>query len=480
MSQANDSARVLEFVNKILDAASTLQDAFGDRWTVESIKKIPHDTQAYDLRDDLESAGEVESLETYDKIYDDCKENGFIDTEKRLNELAANAVITLDEALRSADYENVECLRHFTNRPDSLLRILNWLRAVTRIMLQDIACGHDLYKEKRLEKLQSAIDILKKARDIGTQNLANRGQESIQIFRSEARRRLGRTDVTQSPPTNAQQAVEGSEEPTTESETNDFGSSKEQPSDLQLPRWNKDRRVKRESQLIDQNWLNDFTWRIHKLFIRFDAWEYVGETIRQYTAASDAEFIPEEGPVGVPPLFLGEKPSIAAKYATLAAIHDHCHEDLGERLMEEPDSADPWSDDPGANWPGQNWRESHTFLMLKVDRVPQLQHKHCETLERYFDEVAADLEEQGQIESQPASSTDKKRPCFARDHLFLKWHETDGDNTYHRLAPIRDKWNDLPENKREDIAPKCSGSLPKGRCGTDRVKTAIKKARKEL
>ncbi len=109
------------------------------------------------------------------------------------------------------------------------MRILHWYQAVTQILLQEVVCGHDPYTDKRLKKFVRAIVILKKARDIGAISLANRGQESNQIFRTEARRRLARRDITQPPANNAQQSLEDAGEHTSETETNDFNSSKERP-----------------------------------------------------------------------------------------------------------------------------------------------------------------------------------------------------------------------------------------------------------
>ena len=80
--------------------------------------------------------------------------------------------------------------------------------------------------------------------------------------------------------------------------------------------------------------------------------------------------------------------------------------------------------------------------------------------------------------TEPEDTTGGKRPAYNRDHLFLKWYEDEGEPTHRSYSAIRDKWNRLSEAQRMAIAPNCHHSIPKGRSGTDRVKAAIRKARK--
>jgi hypothetical protein len=80
------------------------------------------------------------------------------------------------------------------------------------------------------------------------------------------------------------------------------------------------------------------------------------------------------------------------------------------------------------------------------------------------------------VQAQPA---DGKRPCYARDHLFLAWYNAKGEETYHRPARIRDKWNALSEAERRRLSPLASGSISHHKPGRVVVETALKKARKE-
>lgn len=79
-----------------------------------------------------------------------------------------------------------------------------------------------------------------------------------------------------------------------------------------------------------------------------------------------------------------------------------------------------------------------------------------------------------ELEVAPVDSDNRLRPYYYRDHLWLKWYEDEGERTYHSYAVIRKKWNSLSDNGRMSY-----DVLPNGRSGTDRVKTAIRRAKVE-
>ena len=75
----------------------------------------------------------------------------------------------------------------------------------------------------------------------------------------------------------------------------------------------------------------------------------------------------------------------------------------------------------------------------------------------------------------------RRRPAYARDHLWLDWHERD------ELGPagIRDRWNDMSDEERKTASPRASwrigGKDAKGKkAGLAVVTSALKKARKEM
>lgn len=67
------------------------------------------------------------------------------------------------------------------------------------------------------------------------------------------------------------------------------------------------------------------------------------------------------------------------------------------------------------------------------------------------------------------------RPAKARDHLWLEWNERDS------LTPgkIRDKWNQLDEQRRIKLSPKRPNKIARGEGGIDTVKKALNKAKEE-
>ncbi len=73
-----------------------------------------------------------------------------------------------------------------------------------------------------------------------------------------------------------------------------------------------------------------------------------------------------------------------------------------------------------------------------------------------------------------ATAGSKVRPCYERDHLFLKWYETDGALTYRSNAKIRDKWNGMT---KQDRGVHCSRNT--NNVSIEAVITAIKSAKKE-
>ena len=53
----------------------------------------------------------------------------------------------------------------------------------------------------------------------------------------------------------------------------------------------------------------------------------------------------------------------------------------------------------------------------------------------------------------PPAADSGKRPAYDRDHLFLAWYETEGSDTYHSHAKIRDRWNAIPISDRKRDYP---------------------------
>jgi hypothetical protein len=74
----------------------------------------------------------------------------------------------------------------------------------------------------------------------------------------------------------------------------------------------------------------------------------------------------------------------------------------------------------------------------------------------------------GPPEDAPPAQTDKRRPCYERDHLWLQWHEEEGLGP----AAIRDRWN-------QEFAQHGGAKIGVKRAGFDVVAEGLKKARKE-
>lgn len=64
----------------------------------------------------------------------------------------------------------------------------------------------------------------------------------------------------------------------------------------------------------------------------------------------------------------------------------------------------------------------------------------------------------------------KRRPAYARDHLWLKWQEAEGLTP----AKIRDRWNEMEDFSRETICPGCPDMVM-----TELVVTSLKRAKKD-
>jgi hypothetical protein len=75
---------------------------------------------------------------------------------------------------------------------------------------------------------------------------------------------------------------------------------------------------------------------------------------------------------------------------------------------------------------------------------------------------------EGMSEVPPEGDTRSRRPCYARDHLWLRWAEEEGM----KPAKIRDRWNE--EHRKHGGA-----KIGPGRPGLDVVKQGLKKARAE-
>jgi len=80
----------------------------------------------------------------------------------------------------------------------------------------------------------------------------------------------------------------------------------------------------------------------------------------------------------------------------------------------------------------------------------------------------------------PFPPDDGRRPAYGRDHKWLEWVKTAGLTP----AKIRDRWDELPEEERQQICPNAchqigGASSQEKISGREIVKTAIKKAKKE-
>ena len=72
------------------------------------------------------------------------------------------------------------------------------------------------------------------------------------------------------------------------------------------------------------------------------------------------------------------------------------------------------------------------------------------------------------VPGNPVANANARRPCYVRDHLWLKWHDEEGLG----IAAIRDRWN-------RECGQHGGRSIGKGRPGRDVVKEGLRKAREE-
>jgi hypothetical protein len=75
-----------------------------------------------------------------------------------------------------------------------------------------------------------------------------------------------------------------------------------------------------------------------------------------------------------------------------------------------------------------------------------------------------------EFEAEPTEST---RKCGKRDELWQQWSREGL-----KCAAIRDRWNAFSDDERREKAPDCCDSLPGGKRGSDRVKSALARSRK--
>ena len=96
----------------------------------------------------------------------------------------------------------------------------------------------------------------------------------------------------------------------------------------------------------------------------------------EYPATPDPEV---DGP---PPLYLGDKPTLAGEYAALAAIYDRQIDEVREQIGRQLPLLDPWP--VGCEHPEQ-------YAMLLHFGVPKLEPKHSDLVSGFLSDVRADL-----------------------------------------------------------------------------------------
>lgn len=174
--------------------------------------------------------------------------------------------------------------------------------------------------------------------------------------------------------------------------------------------------------MIDEQWLLDLAFQIHQMVRRLNGsdarfHQMVLEFAREDDARSaeresqfeDVEIAPGvfkslplippgDDPVldGIPPLYVGGGPSIAAKYAVLAAIHDSCLDNVRERAGRYVAPLSAWFADSGRRvdslpQDGYTQTECITFMVLKTGRIKNLEPEHLDFLSEYARDVYADL-----------------------------------------------------------------------------------------
>ena len=146
-------------------------------------------------------------------------------------------------------------------------------------------------------------------------------------------------------------------------------------------------------------------------------------------------------------------------------------------------------DDEIGSWVTEKWPSRSNLeipLGIHFERAPQpsLLQELCRAADRRLmtgrshpgDEVPLSPEEVKQFQEEVS----RRRPAYARDHLWFNWHKQD------ELGPakIRDRWNGMSDEERRTACPRASwrigGKDAKGkRSALAVVVTALKKARKE-
>ena len=111
-------------------------------------------------------------------------------------------------------------------------------------------------------------------------------------------------------------------------------------------------------------------------------------------------------------------------------------------------------------------------LVDEVDPKPwERAERRIAILSRWADRLEAMLPAES---SRPDAASDDVRPADRRDHLFLKWRDEG-------LTPadIRDRWNDMSQDERREIAPQNSRPLAAKEQGRQVVRAALRRASSE-
>ena len=72
-----------------------------------------------------------------------------------------------------------------------------------------------------------------------------------------------------------------------------------------------------------------------------------------------------------------------------------------------------------------------------------------------------------------------QRKAYLREHAWLRWYEDEESKTHHSPAGIRDKWDQMSDEEREQICPLWPKKTSGGAKGYQAVKKAVERARKE-
>jgi hypothetical protein len=117
-------------------------------------------------------------------------------------------------------------------------------------------------------------------------------------------------------------------------------------------------------------------------------------------------------------------------------------------------------------------------LLRTIDRSirPTTAPPTVDQVRRYLSSELETDAEHARVGNEPgaANSEPRKRPCYDRDHAFLKWYEADDDSTHHSHAGIRDKWNALSKQERAQICSTCVSQVRR-----PSVIAAVRKAKAE-